>query len=127
MAMGLPGLGRETVRPGAVDLVLSRRSPTSEGEALRVVRVRRRRPRRASRPFSEWLGADSNTLGLAAARVKLPYLATATNEDRSFMFSQAIEALKAPEPPSYHFGQHDLLRWGPWPSSNRGGGVRVGR
>ena len=42
----------------------SSRSPASVGETLRVVRVRRRTPSRASRPRMVWLSADCETPSL---------------------------------------------------------------
>jgi hypothetical protein len=49
----------------------SRRSPASVGATLRVVRARRRSPRRSSSVRIEWLIADLLTPSFSAAFVKL--------------------------------------------------------
>src|SRR3990167_6993978 len=69
-----------------------RRSPAFVGETLRVVRVSRRIFRRFSSPETVWLRADCVTPKRAAARVKLPSLATVTKARRSFKLCRGIGA-----------------------------------
>ena len=70
--------------------VLRRRSPASVGATLRVVRVRRRTPNRASRARTVWLSADCDTPSFAAARVKLRSRATERKTARSLRSSAGI-------------------------------------
>ncbi|MCY1242380.1 hypothetical protein D9M72_553380 [compost metagenome] len=70
--------------------VASSRSPASVGETLRVVRVSRRTPSRASSARMVWLSADCETPSWAAALVKLRSRATAAKAIRSLMFSRSI-------------------------------------
>src|SRR5689334_19099729 len=71
--------------------VRRRRSPASVGATLRVVRVRRRKPSRASSARIRWLSADWETPSCAAARVKLRSRATARNAIRSSRCSLRID------------------------------------
>ncbi len=77
------------------DRRLSRRVPASVAETLRVVRVSRRTPRRASSAVMAWLRAERDMPSCAAARVKLRSCATATKARRSFRFSAGIGAFHA--------------------------------
>jgi hypothetical protein len=71
--------------------VCIRRSPASVGATLRIVRVNRRTPNRASRSRMVWLSEDCDMPSLAAARVKLRSRATAMKASRSLMESRVRE------------------------------------
>jgi hypothetical protein len=60
------------------------------GATLRVVRARRRMPRRASRRRTIWLSADWDKPSLPAARVKFRSSATTTKAVRSVISSRRI-------------------------------------
>ncbi|MNX69397.1 hypothetical protein D3C86_1006140 [compost metagenome] len=61
-------------------MVCSSRSPATVVATLRVVRVRRRMPMRASNCLMAWLSVDCATPRRAAALVKLRSSATAWNQ-----------------------------------------------
>ena len=61
------------------------------GDTRRVVRVRRRTPRRVSSPRTVWLSADCDTPSWAAARVKLCSRATIRKATRSEAVSRCIK------------------------------------
>ena len=85
------GLSRSSVKASSSASISSKRlpmasnsrSPAGVGETLRVVRVSKRMPRRSSKPRMVWLSADWETPIWAAARVKLPSLATVRKAIRS--------------------------------------------
>ncbi|MNL18079.1 hypothetical protein D3C87_1392100 [compost metagenome] len=75
---------------------LSSLCPASVVDTLRVVRVSRRTPKRASSASIAWLSAERDKPSCAAARVKLRACATATKVWRSFRFSLAISEFSTP-------------------------------
>jgi hypothetical protein len=88
MALSEPSSASISCRRGA--MALSSRAPASVVDTLRVVRVRRRMPSRASRASIAWLNPERDKPSCAAAFVKLRSRATTTNACRSFRFCLAI-------------------------------------
>ena len=68
----------------------NRRSPASVGATLRVVRVSRRMPSRASSRLIVWLSVDCDVPKLRRGLGEAPLLATARNHSKSFMSSRCI-------------------------------------
>src|SRR5471032_925388 len=65
-------------------MVLTNSAPISDSDTLRVVRLNKRTPIRASSAAIEWLSADVETFSSVAAARKLRCRATASTASNSF-------------------------------------------